>query len=444
MGLKFLHLSDIHFKAESTFDLDNDLRNEIEFDLEAVMKKTGPLDVVMVGGDIAFSASVEEYEAAYSWLKKICGIIHCNEENVLTVPGNHDVERSKICPILKGTQLVIKSLKERSKIDATLGDYLQAKDSCDTLLKTFTNYENFAQRYGAIPERNSPFFWEKDFECDGRKIRIRGVNSAIVSSTLDNEADSKLVLGSHQSLLKKEKGIIYVFLCHHPPEWLYDGKEAEEQLLSRARVHLYGHKHTFNAEKVRESLRLAAGAMHPSRKEKDWDPRYNVLELDIDLVVTPQVLKVKVWKRKWDKTTTKFVADFADGKEYEEYALKLDEHEIVLTVKDESAETQAKNKDTSGEKVTQDVPSEEIEVIKVKMANPQRKLNYLFSSLPYQKKLRIAFELNLIEDSDATLESEVQRTQIYLKRAQEKGLLAALWSVLTKDNPNENKALNPF
>src|SRR4051812_47098129 len=117
MSLKFLHLSDIHFRKASDFDLDKDLRNEIEEDLKRIIPKTGHLDAILVGGDVAFSGKNEEYEVAYEWLRKVCGLIGCLEENVLTVPGNHDVERDKICPILQEVQGAFKALRSRPAID---------------------------------------------------------------------------------------------------------------------------------------------------------------------------------------------------------------------------------------------------------------------------------------------------------------------------------------
>jgi len=437
MSLKILHLSDIHFKAESIHDLDIDLRNEIEFDLKSIIKQTGPLDLIMVGGDIAFSASAEEYEIAYQWLKTVACIIQCKEENVLTIPGNHDVERSKICHVLKGQQALLKSLKDRAKLDSSIYEYLKDGNSCNTLLKTFANYENFAQRYGAIPERNSPFFWEKDFNCGSQKIRIRGVNSAIVSSGLDHEQNSKLVVGSHQSLLRKEEGVIYIFMCHHPPDWLNDGEDVEREVQARARIHLYGHKHNFSSVQVGNSLKLAAGAMHPSRNEQDWDPRYNILELDTEEKNSDHFLNVKIWKRKWDKETVKFVPDYTDGKEFEEYSLKLNDYEL-------SPQTVDKNSKTTATAISSQELIEDIEIINVKMSNPLRKLNYLFSSLPYHKKLRIAFDMELIDDTDALLENDVQRTKVYFKRAQDRNMLARLWTEVIKDNPTESNSPNPF
>src|ERR1700744_4319606 len=116
MALKILHISDIHFKDFKNYkylDLDKEIQREIELDLAALKDQYGKIDIVLLGGDIAFSGKENEYEVANTWIKRLCEIIDCQEENVLTVPGNHDVDRTKIVPLIKTVQKEIKEQKDR-------------------------------------------------------------------------------------------------------------------------------------------------------------------------------------------------------------------------------------------------------------------------------------------------------------------------------------------
>lgn len=66
--LKFLHLSDIHFRREvsgGVYDPDNDLRNELERDAEReVRTKPHRIDGILVTGDIAFAGIKDEFDVA--------------------------------------------------------------------------------------------------------------------------------------------------------------------------------------------------------------------------------------------------------------------------------------------------------------------------------------------------------------------------------------------
>jgi len=98
-NIVFIHLSDIHFKYSKDggiYDLDEDLRNELELDAIKIQKEFGILHGILVTGDIVYSGKPEEYENVLNWLKELCEKLNCQTENVWTVPGNHDVNWSSI------------------------------------------------------------------------------------------------------------------------------------------------------------------------------------------------------------------------------------------------------------------------------------------------------------------------------------------------------------
>ena len=59
--LVFIHLSDIHFsKPGKLFDLDSELRNQLELDVQRMTKNfEGGANGILVCGDIAFSGSTK-------------------------------------------------------------------------------------------------------------------------------------------------------------------------------------------------------------------------------------------------------------------------------------------------------------------------------------------------------------------------------------------------
>jgi len=425
MGLKLLHISDIHFRAfknNEYLDLDKDIQNELEFDLCGLKQDFGKIDLILIGGDIAFSGSEAEYKVADEWIKKICEITECEQENVLTVPGNHDVDRSKLSVIVLDAHKQLKQLKNRNEIDYKVSQYVNDKESAKTLLSPLTNYNNFAQKYGSIPQGDNVLYWTKDVVLDNSILRIRGVNSALVSDADDHENKSKLLLGSHQSNISRDNGVVNLVLCHHPPQWLLDGDDVIIDLNARTRIQLFGHKHEFGREVIENCcLVLAAGAMQPSRSESGWEPRYNILELAIPSVSQDHILNVKLFKRVWKKDLKKFVADYnEDGVDFEEHNLKLEKHEI----REDIREKHEVIVELKIEPMTEPI-------INVNNPDPKRRLAFMFLGLPYHIKLKIAFEMGLIEDKDQELE-EIEKTQAYFKRANERGLLNELWDHVAK------------
>ena len=99
--LTFLHLSDIHFQnkiAGGKFDLDIDLRNELERDAQKLCRDLNvDVDAILITGVIAFAGKAEEYQIARDWLDQLCKKVNCDfSEKIYVVPGNHDVDQDII------------------------------------------------------------------------------------------------------------------------------------------------------------------------------------------------------------------------------------------------------------------------------------------------------------------------------------------------------------
>jgi predicted phosphodiesterase len=435
MGLKFLHISDIHFQTyngKKFADLDATIQDEIQLDLQFLRPEYGKINAFLIGGDIASSGKKEEYKKADSWIQKICEITGCANEDVFTVPGNHDVDRDKHILQVRNAHALIKGYKgDRVSIDAKILEYLQSPVDGVILNSPFENYVEFASKYGSAPEEGNFLYWEHDFLLDGSILTIRGVNSAIVSNKDDHEHNSKLVLGTHQALMTRKRNKINIILCHHPPSWLADGQKANEEFASRARLHLFGHKHVFEAEAIDGCLILAAGAMQPERHLPGWVPRYNIIDLSIPSVLKEPALYVKLYKRKWNSVGNKFVSDHPEDRLFEEYTLPLSEMEIEGGYSDQKNHHRASNILTMSEPV----------IDLTKSPDPMRKLAYLFWGLPDHIRIEIGAELELLQGGDDSLTDIQLATQI-LKRAATKNLLYDLWEKVGNHLPQ--KLPNPF
>src|SRR5262249_40877182 len=103
--------------------------------------------------------------------------------------------------------------------------------------------------------------------------------------------------------------------------WLQDQDSVVNHLESKVRIQLFGHKHSQRVQTINETLRITAGAMHPERDGGDWEPIYNVIEIERR---DDQSIGVRLFQRRWHKIDCRFVADHDSntGKPHREYIWK--------------------------------------------------------------------------------------------------------------------------
>ena len=424
--ITFVHLSDIHFRknANTPYDAFQDIRNELERDAEEQAKRLGGVYGIVVGGDVAFSGLFDEYEFASKWLKQLSVRLGIDPaERIWVVPGNHDVHRKMIerSLLIQGMHKELRS--EVGGIDEKLAAYLVKDEEAKKLIfKPLQSYNDFAARFQCDIYPDKPF-WEDDVILnDGSVLRIRGLNSTIVSDELDSDASHKLVLGKRQVEMTRQDGVEYMALCHHPPQWLFD-QDSVEDLLKRARLQLFGHKHRERLIQIDNSARISAGAMHPDVREPNWQPRYNFIQVSIVRDNDRRVMLVHVYPRVFrdDVEGGKFVAEIQEGgKDFREFILPLpDWHSLKPAAKAPPASA--------------DTPVKQMTAQNVGGPNMRsaRKLTYKFLSLPHHRQLAIAQKLGLVRDEDEGVrDNELYRR--YFSRAQQENKLEDLWKTVEK------------
>jgi calcineurin-like phosphoesterase family protein/GTPase-associated adaptor domain-containing protein len=277
----FAHLSDIHlagYKEGAIFDLEADVRRELVYDLERVVGQSGPLQAILIGGDVAGAGQKAEYDKASKWIDDLCEKFSVPLDNVFCVPGNHDVNWARIrADSVLGTLQI--ALRDCSLED--FGPQLEAVLTngrhCGLLLEGLSDYNEFAFQYGcamALEQQR----WEHSMPFGELTLQIIGLASPLISGPLDSRlaSESKLALGP-QGRLGRFRNTVTIMMCHHPPAWLRD-RSVIGTFLERAHLQLYGHEHSFSMERADAGFRIDAGALHPARDEP-WQPSYNVLSL---------------------------------------------------------------------------------------------------------------------------------------------------------------------
>lgn len=220
--MRILHISDIHFQTPIclTPDMDPDeaFRLRLEEDLAELCDDGIGVDIILVGGDIAYKAAPGEYAAAKNWLLKLAEICQCPESRVLTVPGNHDVDWNTCAQVsVSNAQEAVagkNGFHERNReLHRQLGDAASAQ----ALFRPMEAYNEFAAQFqcNVFPERP---FWTQHFDLEQDvKLKVVGLTSTLLSGGGGRDkTPGKLFLGERQTVLRPDPDVVTLVLCHHP------------------------------------------------------------------------------------------------------------------------------------------------------------------------------------------------------------------------------------
>jgi 3',5'-cyclic AMP phosphodiesterase CpdA len=286
-----LHVSDIHFRhpiCDTDRDPDRPFRTRLIQDARERVKALGPVDAILVGGDIAFAGKPEEYAAALQWLYELADACGCDRTRIFVIPGNHDVDRDVIRKDLsvQNAQRAIVNAASADDKEWQLQRQVQHAETGPALLRPIAAYNEFASRFsGAIfaPER---IYWKSDLDLgEGVTLRVYGLNSTILSGWRTpegkNDVEKDLYVEPQQTVLDPVDDVVNLVMCHHPPDWLIDGDRVADDVTGRSSIHLYGHKHRQRIVRDPKYVTFYAGAVNPERQVKDWRPGYNIIRLSL-------------------------------------------------------------------------------------------------------------------------------------------------------------------
>jgi predicted phosphodiesterase len=411
--ITFIHLSDIHFirdfSGQSAYDIDQFVRNELVRDARRLLQHVGEVTGLLVAGDIAFAGKAGEYETALTWLSELSEAVNCPPSLVWSVPGNHDVDRS----VLKehtSIQATHQQIRNHENLDLILKQHLQSGDSALLFSPLRAYNESFASRLGCVTTPQNPW-WEDDLELnDGSTLRIRGLNSAMISGATDHRDTCKLCLGSAQTEYMRAEKVTYLTLCHHPPDWLIDGDNVRQALRAYSKIQLLGHKHSHDIEEVNGTLWLYSGAVHPVREEKNWNPTYYVISVSVEGTGQARRLKVEVHRRVWSQTERAFVRPAGQEADCVPYLLPLQAWTAPAADVTKSEPMSTVSRGTA-------------------MTVNRKKLLYAFVGLPYHVRLSIMRKLGLIDEINEKLPDSELFASCF-DRAVGKGLLDQIWEAV--------------
>ncbi len=294
-------------------------------------------DAIFVTGDLAFSGATRnegEYAAVRGWLLDITRSLSIDNSKIFIVPGNHDIQRNAV----NGDNNLARLLNALRSGQETIDNVLADRGDQSLLAKRMKNYFDFAKDFGASSDPD--LFWKHDLTTCGLKIRIAGLNTALLSVGDDDK--EKLEVGMAQikkaldPLPARSREVVLV-LSHHPFDWLRDGRKVSEWTKNNAHVHLCGHIHEASFEALRSGggasfLQVVSGAAHGERNPNNIPTGhgYNFGSLMAD---KEGHIVLRLWPRVWSQANTDFRLDVANTPRRRQFA----EHSLGMLLPDVQA-----------------------------------------------------------------------------------------------------------
>jgi predicted phosphodiesterase len=383
-----VHLSDLHFTVgDPGLEERNALiRDRLVADLNGLIGQTGTADAVVVTGDIAYSGKAAEYEQADQWFKQIIDPITAGPTRLLCVPGNHDVDWSRIGPTHEGHRSLIRQAGD-DELDALLDRYL-AEDG-QAILFPLAAYNEFAASLNCqVVDR---FSWDARLLVgSGYELDFRGITTVVNSH--DSDEPGKLAVHANQLLLSPAPGRVPILMAHHDPHFWRRSHRLGSDVTNRMSLALYGHTHAPRCRVVDQCIEVTGGAVQPE-EGKDWMPAYNVLQLSVEPVDDEHGrLHLRAWRRRYSHERDRFISDTATG--------TFDEHNVLVSTPPSdapSSETSLSAVDGGGEEERVDLTTSEGQ------PQPLREIQRALFSLGAGDRIALLVDIGLPTDELARL-----------------------------------------
>lgn len=274
--LTWLHLSDIHFCPHYEWR-DTDNRDALIRYLENLFASDETLrpDLIFCTGDIAFGETStskldQQYSLAKEFFNTLLGICGANgesfpKERLFVVPGNHDVNRSKINSDAQATLLswALEPPKHVDKINQRFND--QGMEFTDTI-KRLDNFGLFVSDY--LPHQfdaEGRHRFATTIHVKGLSVGIAGFNSAWTCAGPEDDRNLWVAAkwqfnAANQQLSKSD---LRIGLIHHPLDWFNSSERdvSMQRIAANFDFWLHGHTHNAWVTPVQSHIVIAAGAV---------------------------------------------------------------------------------------------------------------------------------------------------------------------------------------
>lgn len=320
--MRIIHLSDIHLSKDNFEEFKNTFRQALILDL-LDFNSSKKIDVIVITGDLVDKGGDSLYEiggfenktkypSPYDifeeiFINPIIEALCFSRENFLFVPGNHDVDESKIL------------LKEEYEFTKNLNF-----DNIDYHLKENSNFK-YSERIRKFKEFEEKFHNEQSnyrystnqsicsYDFENLKIGFILVNDSWRCRSQILKCDDRLMFGVNQfynglTTLREYNTSVNIALLHHPIENFRENELLERCLrISNISFYLFGHYHSNEFKKhYQGSLDNCFGIRGRSSLNKineshpSYQPGYQIIDLDFQFKAMITAIHYRQYKYKFN------------------------------------------------------------------------------------------------------------------------------------------------
>lgn len=278
-----LHLSDIHLCEENEKEIVQ-LLDKLNCDIDVVCQSEKfKIQAICLTGDLINKGSENasafaSFERAF--LMPLLNKFHLDSNSVFIVPGNHEVDISKIDRFTEAG-LVSQLTSEETVKDLTRGQSQSA-------LERLSYFKEIQQKYCTAKLVHEDVFcrcYQKSI--DRVPFGFACLNSSWRSSGKGSDERGNMILGAcqvEQAIHALENAKVKVCLLHHPLDWLTEWDKYDiEKLLCNFDFILNGHIHTLDTKSIiayhGQSIVSTSGRFYPS---EDYYNGYSIIAIDPD------------------------------------------------------------------------------------------------------------------------------------------------------------------
>ncbi|PFM64221.1 hypothetical protein COJ48_11225 [Bacillus cereus] len=275
MKITFLNVSDLHI---SNSQLPN-VKIVLRAFFEDIRKLNRDIDFVLFNGDLINNGSLGfegDYEyniALEEFINPLLSSINKDNNNIFFVPGNHDINRTKINPYIDGN--LSNKFSNREELNKFIdGDKQEQAILFRRLEDYFQFLEIFYDKGNKYEVSRNNLYATYIFEKEAFRIGIACLNSSWCAFGGDDDRGN-LLIGERQidNALNDLGDVDFkIAMFHHPLDWLKDfDKEAINNVLIRnfdmvCHGHLHAHDPNQIVNNVYSTIFYRCGAIFEGRE----------------------------------------------------------------------------------------------------------------------------------------------------------------------------------
>lgn len=229
-----IHISDLHIQKKN-LDSIREIRDALICDIKECCNN-GTIALLVCSGDLVFSGTKENLDLAFNeFIYPLLSEFGLKESQIVYVPGNHEVDISKIDPDFSSsfTNRILQS-------GVTGADF--KKTNITERLATFFEYSSLLSNWKV----ENPVF-SREVSIANIKYGITLINTAW-NTAGDSTNEAKKIIIPRSDIVSALKNIELcdkkILVMHHPIDWFFDDNAADiEALINKYDFVFTGHKH---------------------------------------------------------------------------------------------------------------------------------------------------------------------------------------------------------